>query len=307
MSDAEDLLQYGLVRRGLRKNGKRTLDYYDNKYPNVIKEDSIQMKYYRDYLAKVLSSPNLTVKMVSDALEVNHTLRVHFQLTDAEMLMTILRDLVEGRAFDDIFRAKRESDQEQDGKKSDSLEIIKEQLGTGDLFTLQALIYTSKFVNIEREFQQSKTQEKTTDIPESTSTKTSNSPTTGNRNKRDIASVTIESAESIVNQSLLKLINQSIERSKNPDYSVSDQSVSTEPRKNVSKRSSLNLETTNTQTHPNHFASDPQISTELPLDKAKKSMLDIVFTSRSRSTQKNPTKGFNPLTIKNQKALIPQH
>ncbi|THE14069.1 hypothetical protein E1H99_05260 [Enterococcus hirae] len=307
MSDAEDLLQYGLVRRGLRKNGKRTLDYYDNKYPNVTKEDSIQMKYYRDYLAKVLSSPNLTVKKIIEALEVNHTLRVHFQLTDAEMLMTILRDLVEGRAFDAIFRAKRESDQEQDGKKSDSLETIKEQLGTGNLFTLQALIYTIGFINFEREFQQSKTQEKTIDIPESTSTKTTNSPTTGNRNKREIVSTTIESAESITNQSLLKLINQSIERSNNPDYSVSDQSVSTDLPEKVSKRRALNHVTTNIENNPNHFISDPQIIIGIPKDTEKKSFLDIVFTSRNRSAQKNPTKGFNRPINKNQKILAPQH
>ncbi|MGM9903515.1 MAG: QWxxN domain [Enterococcus sp.] len=340
MSDADDLLRYGLVRRGLRKNGKRTLDYYDNKYPNIIKEDSEQLKHYRDHLAIVLSSPNLTVKMVSDALEVNHTLRVHFQLTDAEMLMTILRDLVEGRAFDDIFRAKRESDKEHDEKKNDPFETIKEQLGTGDLFALQALIYTIGFINFEREVQQSKTQEKTTDIPEPTNTQTTNSPTTGNRNKREIASATIESAESTTNQSLLKLINQSIERSNYPNHFVSDQPVRTELRKNISKRSSLNLvptnaennpssyvseqpvdtapqkntanrnslnhETTNTENNFNHFVSDPKISTGLPKDAEKKSFLDIVFTSRKRSTQNNPKKGFNPLINKNQKALIPQ-
>ncbi|OTP11843.1 hypothetical protein A5844_000057, partial [Enterococcus sp. 10A9_DIV0425] len=159
--------------------------------------------------------------------------------------LDVYKRQVEGRAFDAIFRAKRESDQEQDGKKSDSLETIKEQLGTGDLFTLQALIYTIGFINFEREFQQSKTQEKTIDIPESTSTKTTNSPTTGNRNKREIVSTTIESAESITNQSLLKLINQSIERSNNPDYSVSDQSVSTDLPEKVSKRRALNHVTTN--------------------------------------------------------------
>ncbi|OTP11819.1 hypothetical protein A5844_000033 [Enterococcus sp. 10A9_DIV0425] len=307
ISSSEDLLEYGLVRRGLRKNGKRTLDYYDKKYPNMIKEDSEQLKHYRDYLAIVLGSPNLTVKMVSDALEVNHTLRVHFQLTDAEMLMTILRDLVEGRAFDAIFRAKRENDKEQDGKKSDSLETIKEQLGTGDLFALQALIYTSGFINFEREVQQSKTQEKTTDIPESISTKTTNSPTTGNRNKREIVSTTIESAESITNQSLLKLINQSIERSNYPNQFVSDQQVDTASQKNVTNRNSLNHVPTNTESNPNHFVSDLKISTGLPKDAEKKSFLDVVFTSRNRSTQNNSTKAFNPLINKNQKILAPQH
>ncbi|THE13712.1 hypothetical protein E1H99_05645 [Enterococcus hirae] len=350
VSGATDLLKYGLVRRGLRKNGKRTLDYYDKEYPNMTKEDSKQMQSYRDYLAKVLKSPNLTVGMIIEALEVNHTLRVHFQLTDAEMLMTILRDVVEGRAFDDIFRMKRENNNEQseaekikeDDKSKGSFETYNEQLGTGDLFMLHALMHSSEFINFEREFQQSRTQEQTTDLPDLTSAETSsNRPTNENRNKREVASTAIDFTESTANQSLSKLINQSIERSNQPNLSVSDQPVSTELLKSVSKRSALNLVATNTEKQPNyfvseqqvdasfqknasnqsslnlvttniennpsHFVSDSKISTGLPKDTAQKSFLDVVFTSRNRSTQINPTKGFNQLISKSQKEPILQH
>ncbi|WP_179190505.1 hypothetical protein, partial [Candidatus Enterococcus wittei] len=139
------------------------------------------------------------------------------------------------------------------------------------------------------------------------STKTTNSPTTGNRNKREIVSTTIESAESITNQSLLKLINQSIERSNYPNQFVSDQQVDTASQKNVTNRNSLNHVPTNTESNPNHFVSDLKISTGLPKDAEKKSFLDVVFTSRNRSTQNNSTKAFNPLINKNQKILAPQH
>ncbi|MGM9902494.1 MAG: hypothetical protein ACI32O_00995, partial [Enterococcus sp.] len=97
------------------------------------------------------------------------------------------------------------------------------------------------------------------------------------------------------------------ERSNNPDYSVSDQSVSTDLPEKVSKRRALNHVTTNIENNPNHFISDPQIIIGIPKDTEKKSFLDIVFTSRNRSAQKNPTKGFNRPINKNQKILAPQH
>ncbi|OTP11842.1 hypothetical protein A5844_000056 [Enterococcus sp. 10A9_DIV0425] len=290
---SEDLAEYSQAGVGLKNNGKKTLEIYDQKYPELIKVDSKLLLNYGYELAHALelSEDYLTPEMLKSALEANHTLRVHFQLTDAEMLMTIIRDHVEGRAFDAQFLAKRD--------------LNKDELGNGDLFTFQVLSYVSGSVNFEQNIQQNKTQEQTTNLPDLTSV--ASSQTNGNRNKREVVSASIEPIENAAHQSLLKLINQSIERSKNPNQYDSSQAVSMELPKNVSKQSDLNLVTTNTENNPNLFVSNQQINTDLPNNPANQSFFDIVFTSKYRSTQNHPTKGFNPLINKNRKVLTPQH
>ncbi|MGM9902391.1 MAG: QWxxN domain [Enterococcus sp.] len=293
--DSEDLVKYPQAKLGLRNNGKKILEIYDQKYPELIKEDSQVLLNYGYELAHALelSEDYLTPEMLKAALEANHTLRAHFQLTDAEMLMAIIRDHVEGRAFDAKILAKRDTNNNA-------------QLGNGDLFTVQALSYVSGSVNFKRIMQQNKIQEQTTDIPDLTSSATSqsNKPISGSRKKREVGSTAIEPTKNVVNQRLLKLINKSIKRSNHPNQYDSDQLVRTKHPKNIAKRSDLNLVSENAE-NSNRIS---QITSDQLVNNSdtNNSFLNLLFASKKRSSEINQTVSIQQVN-KNLIELAAQH
>ncbi|THE12367.1 hypothetical protein E1H99_07425 [Enterococcus hirae] len=144
-SKALDLMVFDHPAKGSLCNGKEIMEQIKTYYSDVL--ESKALIQFVEQLATELDLPTLSKQAVAQALDVDPMLRVNFLLMDAEILMTILRDIVDGRGFDDLARAKRS--------------IETEDLETEFLFLFLSLIHISGYQIIEKNPQLNKTQEQT--------------------------------------------------------------------------------------------------------------------------------------------------
>ncbi|THE06650.1 hypothetical protein E1H99_12860 [Enterococcus hirae] len=210
---SEDIVGYNIIKAGFRRSGEDVINNFISKYPDLLK--SLPFKKFVNHLAYSLNKPTISMITVATALEKNPTLRANFQMMDAEMLMTLLRDFADGRPFDERPIVKRS--------------INEEDLGIDSMFTHLAVMSMLGEEVFEKDLQLNKTQEQiSTRITDNTSTevpgivRTANwtettEPTQILSNRSSIDLVTTKTdrgaPQPITNNSFLNLVINSKERS----------------------------------------------------------------------------------------------
>ncbi|WP_086283365.1 hypothetical protein [Candidatus Enterococcus wittei] len=143
-----DLTTYSLPMRGTWNNGKAIMDEINENFSEVLA--SMGFKRFVARLAEEFNLPNLSEEVVAEALalDVDPMLRTNFLLTDAELVMIIIRDVVEGRKYDDLIRVSREA--------------VTEELGDKFMFMYLALAYELGEGIFEKDLQLNKMQKQIT-------------------------------------------------------------------------------------------------------------------------------------------------
>lgn len=146
VSLTQDYLFYDYAAKGFNNNGKKTLAEYTNKFSTILASDGYE-KFVQE-LAEVLGIKRLSRKTVAEALEVDPMLRANLQMTEADMVMVIIRDLAQGNGFDQILpRVKRD--------------LEKAGLGHGFLLMAFAITHVMELVVLERKKILERTREET--------------------------------------------------------------------------------------------------------------------------------------------------
>ncbi|THE11984.1 hypothetical protein E1H99_08075 [Enterococcus hirae] len=199
VSATTDLLRYSKLPKGFTvKSGKMLMEEYNKKKQRIFKKEGFEQ--FVEQLAEYQNTPTLSRNTVWNALDTDHVLRVNLQMTDAEILMVIIRDFAEERDFEGIVRVARS--------------LNDQQLGNGFRFLLSSLTYMNNYDYFEKDSELNKTQEQITDISDGTSATTEGSDRLTNEKKvkREIASTTKGFTKNIY-QSFSNLVTMSIERS----------------------------------------------------------------------------------------------
>ncbi|MGM9904174.1 MAG: hypothetical protein ACI32O_09680, partial [Enterococcus sp.] len=213
-ANTDDVVRYYHVPTGFGKSGEDTINNFIVNYPNWI--TSKPFKRFVNHLADSLKKPTISVKTVADALSTNPMLRANFQMTDAEMVMIILRDFADGRAF---------KERPVIGSPIVKRSINEEELGMESMFTYLVLPYILGDGIFEKNIQLNKTLEQTT-------TRTTDA---------------VEITKVTSNISFLNLVTSSIERSNSITRSNADQQMSTELSNATVKKNFLDLVDTGTE------------------------------------------------------------
>lgn len=109
-SGTVDLLFYSKPPSGYALSGK---DLLNDRYTEFHKiAGSLSFKDFVNRLAQQQNLPQLSNKAVKDALSSDHMLRAKLLIEDAELVMTIIRDLSQGRAIDERPRVRRTQEQD---------------------------------------------------------------------------------------------------------------------------------------------------------------------------------------------------
>lgn len=134
ISNTDDVLPYVLPARGTRRNGKNMKDEFQRYYPGFILSEMFETFVKR--LSVEQNKPSLSKNTVVESLKVDPMLRSNFQLTDAEMVMVIIRDMAQGNEFDTRLRFKRST--------------ILSKLGNGFMFMFQVVMHLWNYETLEK-------------------------------------------------------------------------------------------------------------------------------------------------------------
>ncbi|MGM9902389.1 MAG: hypothetical protein ACI32O_00460, partial [Enterococcus sp.] len=204
IASTEDAVRYYFVDKNFSKSGEDTLKDFNEIYKNLLESPSFEI--FVNHLAESLNMPMISKKTVAEAMKKIPMLRVNFQMTDAEMIMILLRDFADKRQFKQRPHVKRSVNEKKE-----------EELGKGTMFIYLALPHILGDGIFERNIQLNKTQEliakRTTD--------------------------TVETTRVTTNRSFLNLVTSSIERSGSPTQIALTQQVSTELPKTTVKKNLL--------------------------------------------------------------------
>ncbi|MGM9904023.1 MAG: hypothetical protein ACI32O_08880, partial [Enterococcus sp.] len=289
-SRAEDLMELVFPESDFLTTGEELMDQINNNFSEILESESLEN--FVEQLAKEFDLPNLSKEAVIKALNVDPILRTNFLLRDAEILMTILRDFVEGRGYNELIRIKR------------SIDNVKS--GNGFIFLLQALVHTSNYKIIKKTPQLDNIQELSTKkSTDNISTEVSNKEVSGAVGITNWAETT-EPKPFTTHRSSLNLVSTRSENKSSNNQFVSDQQVMSELPQISSSRSSLHLVTTNTGKNTNSSVFNQQRDRNFS-QPTTNSFLNLVTNGRERSTQATSTKTINQQINKNQKELALQY
>ncbi|MGM9903688.1 MAG: hypothetical protein ACI32O_07120, partial [Enterococcus sp.] len=182
IAGTEDVIRYYDNPAGFSMSGEETISDFITNFPDLLTSEPF--KIFVNHLADSLNKPTISVKTVANALYTNPMLRSNFQMMDAEMVMILLRDLADGRAFNE-----RPVIDPPIVKRS----INKKELGMETMFMYLVLPYILGDGIFERNIQLNKAQEQMT-------TRTTDA---------------VEITKATSNRSFLNLVTSSIERSVN--------------------------------------------------------------------------------------------
>ena len=220
-ADTEDVVRYYRVEAGFSKSAQDTIDDFTFNYPNLLK--SKPFKRFVKHLANSLDKPTISIATVAEEMKENFMLRANFQMMDAEMVMTLLRDFAEGRAFKERPIIKRDMNEE--------------NLKMESMFTYLVYLHILGEESFEKDIQLNKEQEQT--IMETTD------DVSVNITNKEVTE-TVEITKETVNRSALNLVADT-EAVIGIAPSVSDQPVDTEPLKNTAKQGFLDLVVTSVE------------------------------------------------------------
>ncbi|MGM9904355.1 MAG: hypothetical protein ACI32O_10600 [Enterococcus sp.] len=206
---AEDVVRYSPVEKNFTVSAEDVLKDYVDIYPTLLKSEAF--KVFVNHLAKSLNKPTISMSTVAKEMETNFMLRANFQMTDAEMLMVLLRDLADGRAFNQRPRVKRS--------------ISEEGLEIESMFQYLAMKFVLGDGISKTIFQFNKAQEQTT-------TRTTD---------------VVENTSVTSNRSFLNLVTPSIERSNSSTQIAVEQQISTELSETTVKKNFLDYVGTSTE------------------------------------------------------------
>ncbi|OTP12626.1 hypothetical protein A5844_000859 [Enterococcus sp. 10A9_DIV0425] len=265
-----DLTKYYSERIGIKKTGKMMLEEYKKQGSKIV--HTIAYKRFVREIAKYQNKPGLSLLNVWKEIKRNDLLRVNLQMTDAEMVMFIIRDFADKRNFEGAIRETRS--------------LKDSTIGDGSMFMFSAVVniydYGSFEIDPELNIEQEQTydygdfeieseldmeQEQTTENLDLTGAVTNESDhsTTVKREKREVDSKNMGSTEDRSNKISLNLKGMCPENSDMSSIPTSNQ----------------------------------QIDTDLSKSTEKKSFLDIVVTSIERSIKSNPRTVLNQPISKN--------
>ncbi|MGM9903798.1 MAG: hypothetical protein ACI32O_07710, partial [Enterococcus sp.] len=205
-SETQDFIEYTRYPKGIIKSGEILLEEYKMKRPLIFKSEGYNN--FVTQLALYQNRPDLSRRTVWRETEKNDMLRVNLQISDAEMVMIIIRDFAEGRDFEGVIRVARS--------------LSEELLGDGLMFIVATLSFVFVSYDFEKDAELEMTQEQTTDNPDLKSevTNEGNHSTTLKREKREV---------------------NMAEKSDCLTQSVSNQEINTELIEPITKRSLLNI------------------------------------------------------------------
>jgi hypothetical protein len=106
VSGTKDIVFYTIPERGFRKNGADVRSGYEHGLANLRESRSFQ-DFVDQLAATDQSLEKLSAGMVFYLLSYDHMLYANLQITDATMVSIIMRDIAEGRAFNEEIRMKR--------------------------------------------------------------------------------------------------------------------------------------------------------------------------------------------------------
>ncbi|MGM9902354.1 MAG: hypothetical protein ACI32O_00280, partial [Enterococcus sp.] len=226
--DSEDVVMYYPVDKKFSISAEDALNDYIDIYPNLL--ESKAFKAFVNHLAISLDKPTISIRTVAKEMETNFMLRANFQMTDAEMLMVLLRDLADGRAFNQRPRVKRS--------------ISEEGLEIESMFEYLAMKFVLGDGIFEKSLQFNKTQEQTTerttenigiDIPHT------EIPVTVGNGKKMEAIKTLEITGNTTNRSFLNFVATSTENSNNSTQVTINKQIDNKPIQSTINRSFSDL------------------------------------------------------------------
>ncbi|OTP12632.1 hypothetical protein A5844_000865 [Enterococcus sp. 10A9_DIV0425] len=239
VSNTHDIVTYPLPDKGFRISVKQQREIINDNFTTILYSEPFDD--FVKQLAKELNLPTLSKEVVREAMYNDRLLLVNFLLTDAEFTTIILRDLIEGRAYDEIIRVTR---------STDNLNLERKFMF---LFFAKAFIYD--YQSFERTLHLNNEKEKkTTKTMDNVSTEIPRKEVTTN-----IESIkrteTSETTKDTVSKGLLDLITNGIISSNSTTKFVIKKQEFTEPTQSKLKRSDLDL-ATNPQKNSNMTRTD---------------------------------------------------
>ncbi|WP_086283927.1 hypothetical protein [Candidatus Enterococcus wittei] len=292
VSKTEDIITYPLPGKGLRISVKQQREIINNNFTAILYSEPFNA--FVNQLAKELNLPTLSKDVVRQAMYNDRLLLVNFLLTDAEFTTIILRDLIEGRDFDEIIRVTR---------STDNLNLEKKFM-----FLYFAMAFMYSYQGLERTLQLNKEKEKN-------STKATDNLSTGIPSKEVpenteiiVRTEFVEKIKDAEKKSFSDLVTTSIEKSNGTNIAtgfVANRPIFAQPIQSRPKRSDLNL-TTNTQEIRNNtqFVTNQQGVTEPTQHTANRSISNLINTSTEKSNNLRQTASIKSAERNNSSTLI---
>lgn len=106
VSGTEDVVKYNYPEKNFRRSGEEVLEEFVSGTTDILEIDVFNK--FVNQLAEELNLPNLSHDTVTETIKIDPVLWSNFQMTNAEMVMVILRDFASGRGFEDELRITRD-------------------------------------------------------------------------------------------------------------------------------------------------------------------------------------------------------
>ncbi|OTP12020.1 hypothetical protein A5844_000235 [Enterococcus sp. 10A9_DIV0425] len=267
-----DVAKYYRETIGIKKTGKMVLEEYQKQRSRIFFSDGF--KKFVKHIERTQNKPGLALTTVWQETIKSDLLRANLQMSDADMVAFIIKDLAEGRNFEGVLREAR-------SLKDSTIE------DESIFIFLAVAVNTYAYGNFARDLELDKDQEQEQSTETIAVTNESDHPTTVKREKREVASTTKEPPKNISKQSFLELVTTGIIRSYGTVQVAYGLQIKPEFPKVKANRSSLNLLTPST-VNSNRMS---QLIPTQPM--ATKTITHILTASRERSDKINQPKVFN--------------